>query len=389
LPTEGLEAALVDDLHRVLTSLNRSIYAPPLQPAASGDASPDAGQHRRKLTAVNDDGPGDRGESPLSAMDSDFPPWRTGRRRRMSGGAKLAVALAAAILVGGAVAVLPVTHGTVERPAKEDVRRALNTASVPPPLEPKAAARPNEAEPVEASVSGAVVLPSGATIAGRPALASVDASPPLSGKPASELAAISLSIDARPTGVSSDLAGNLTATDRAVPAAEGVVEERSEDSGLSTPPASSTAPELAAIAPQERQPDIAEPPEDAAAIPKQEDKPAEGPALGAMTVRSAVNMRKGPDNDAAVVGVVPAGRRVDVIECKMWCRIAFNGRSGWVFKSFLSGFDTPARPKARQAAKPIVADNPKSPCEAPPTSSAFSLLRQGFGVGSGQKGCAK
>jgi len=69
---------------------------------------------------------------------------------------------------------------------------------------------------------------------------------------------------------------------------------------------------------------------------------------GAARVTSAVNMRSAPRKGAGVLGVVPAGTNVKVLSCDGWCQISYNGRKGWVYKSFLAAAkkqaaDTPAR----------------------------------------------
>lgn len=58
------------------------------------------------------------------------------------------------------------------------------------------------------------------------------------------------------------------------------------------------------------------------------------PAGGHTT--TAVNMRAKPDNNAAVVAVVPAGAQVVVASCNLWCQVRVNGKQGWIFKSFLA-----------------------------------------------------
>ncbi|MGB3390193.1 MAG: SH3 domain-containing protein [Pseudaminobacter sp.] len=52
-------------------------------------------------------------------------------------------------------------------------------------------------------------------------------------------------------------------------------------------------------------------------------------------IRTAVNMRASPDKDAKVLAVVPAKASVSVIECKSWCRIAFDGQEGYVYKRYV------------------------------------------------------
>jgi hypothetical protein len=66
------------------------------------------------------------------------------------------------------------------------------------------------------------------------------------------------------------------------------------------------------------------------------DEPADTDGAGRTAhVKTAVNMRASPDQDAKVLTVVPAKASVNVIECKSWCKIAFDGREGWVYKSFV------------------------------------------------------
>jgi hypothetical protein len=54
-------------------------------------------------------------------------------------------------------------------------------------------------------------------------------------------------------------------------------------------------------------------------------------------VTTHVNMRAGPDNDAAVVVVVPEGRNVDVVECNQWCEVIYDGRQGFIHRKFVTG----------------------------------------------------
>lgn len=52
-------------------------------------------------------------------------------------------------------------------------------------------------------------------------------------------------------------------------------------------------------------------------------------------IRTAVNMRASPDKDARVLAVVPAKASVDVIECNSWCKIAYEGQEGYVYKRYV------------------------------------------------------
>ncbi len=76
-------------------------------------------------------------------------------------------------------------------------------------------------------------------------------------------------------------------------------------------------------------------------------KPGGIPA-GSARVTSAVNLRSSPKKGAGVLTVVPAGSAVDVLSCDSWCRISWNGRTGWVYKNFLAG--SAGKQKAAQAA---------------------------------------
>jgi hypothetical protein len=57
-------------------------------------------------------------------------------------------------------------------------------------------------------------------------------------------------------------------------------------------------------------------------------------------VTSHVNMRGGPDNDAAVIMVVPAGAEIRVVRCDFWCEVVFEGARGWIYKSFVARTDS-------------------------------------------------
>ncbi|MER2533549.1 MAG: SH3 domain-containing protein [Rhizobiaceae bacterium] len=53
------------------------------------------------------------------------------------------------------------------------------------------------------------------------------------------------------------------------------------------------------------------------------------------SIVSPVTLRARPAKGAKPIGTVPAKTRVQVFECKDWCRIEFDGKSGWVYKSFV------------------------------------------------------
>ncbi|AZO01618.1 SH3 domain-containing protein [Mesorhizobium sp. M9A.F.Ca.ET.002.03.1.2] len=49
----------------------------------------------------------------------------------------------------------------------------------------------------------------------------------------------------------------------------------------------------------------------------------------------AVTMRSGPKTSAAAIVTVPAKTSVEVMSCKKWCEIVYNGKRGWIYKRFI------------------------------------------------------
>jgi hypothetical protein len=72
-----------------------------------------------------------------------------------------------------------------------------------------------------------------------------------------------------------------------------------------------------------------------------------GVPAGTARVTAAVNMRSGPKKGAGVLMVVPAGSAVSVLSCNGWCQIAYDGRKGFVYKSYLAASN--ARPQKQNA----------------------------------------
>ncbi|KQU63986.1 hypothetical protein ASC75_15200 [Aminobacter sp. DSM 101952] len=64
-----------------------------------------------------------------------------------------------------------------------------------------------------------------------------------------------------------------------------------------------------------------------------EIKTSEGTRGG--TVKRSVNMRAKPQKGGAVLGVIPAKTAVEVVSCTQWCEIVFNGKRGYVYKSYV------------------------------------------------------
>ena len=104
-----------------------------------------------------------------------------------------------------------------------------------------------------------------------------------------------------------------------------------DTSGLSNEPAATpqAEPPAPAAAP-------AKPPAPAQIASIDSARPAEPrAAIRTAPVTTHVNMRASPDNDGKVVAVVPAGKDVEVVECKQWCEVSYNDQQGYIHKRFL------------------------------------------------------
>lgn len=52
-------------------------------------------------------------------------------------------------------------------------------------------------------------------------------------------------------------------------------------------------------------------------------------------IQAAVNMRSKPDNDAPTLTIIPAGASVEFFGCNFWCEVGFEGKRGFVYRSFV------------------------------------------------------
>lgn len=89
---------------------------------------------------------------------------------------------------------------------------------------------------------------------------------------------------------------------------------------------------LEAIQRREVEEDIGPPSEDQTASIGQ---PAASPKARATTTRY-VNMRSGPSDEAEIILVVPALVEVEAETDCNWCAVAYEGRNGYIYKTFLS-----------------------------------------------------
>lgn len=53
-------------------------------------------------------------------------------------------------------------------------------------------------------------------------------------------------------------------------------------------------------------------------------------------VKATVNMRTGPYNRTKSIAVVPARASVRVLRCNIWCKVAWNGKRGFVHRKFVN-----------------------------------------------------
>ncbi|TPK92992.1 MULTISPECIES: SH3 domain-containing protein [unclassified Mesorhizobium] len=72
---------------------------------------------------------------------------------------------------------------------------------------------------------------------------------------------------------------------------------------------------------------------DGAAQPKPKSQKVSAAANG--RILRAVTMRSGPKKGASAITTVPAKASVQVMNCKQWCEIVYNGKHGWVYKSYV------------------------------------------------------
>jgi uncharacterized protein YraI len=66
-------------------------------------------------------------------------------------------------------------------------------------------------------------------------------------------------------------------------------------------------------------------------------------ADGSATTTSNLNIRSGPGTTYRVIGVIPAGETITVIDCpsgSSWCSVDFGGKEGWSSAIYLTGLST-------------------------------------------------
>lgn len=64
-------------------------------------------------------------------------------------------------------------------------------------------------------------------------------------------------------------------------------------------------------------------------------KPRKVAATGSARILRTVTMRSAPKKGGTPIGTVPARTSVQLIGCKQWCEVVYNGKHGWVYKSYV------------------------------------------------------
>ena len=64
-------------------------------------------------------------------------------------------------------------------------------------------------------------------------------------------------------------------------------------------------------------------------------KAAEPAAKSNGKIVRSVNMRSRPATGSSTITVIPGGSSVGVVSCRYWCQVEYDGRRGYVYKSFL------------------------------------------------------
>ena len=83
----------------------------------------------------------------------------------------------------------------------------------------------------------------------------------------------------------------------------------------------------------ETQPQVPDAAANDAAQPKPKAQKAGAAANG--RILRAVTMRSGPKKGAGAITTVPAKASVQVMSCNKWCEIVYNGKRGWVYKTYV------------------------------------------------------
>ena len=97
------------------------------------------------------------------------------------------------------------------------------------------------------------------------------------------------------------------------------------------------------------------------------------PAKRTTRTTSDVKLRARGSNAANVIGVIPRGSEVAVVRCSSWCEVSFEGKRGWVYSGFVSGYQG-RRQAASRAAPASEKATAQAAAEAKPRNTLASRL---------------
>jgi uncharacterized protein YraI len=152
---------------------------------------------------------------------------------------------------------------------------------------------------------------------------------------------------------------------------------RSEDAG---PDVLAYAAPGAATDPQETAATVQRPLQ--IVLPEEPPAPPSAAAVREVTVRSAVNMRSGPGSNNRVILVIPRRAKVELHGCDQWCKVGYDGRIGYIYKSFVPGqggsarATSPSRSSAEPAKTVAVVSTVEQPDANAPAAPDRTLERQ-------------
>ncbi len=222
----------------------------------------------------------------------------------------------AVTLVGGLALIVLLGTFLGREAGKDHSQPAVVSASVSDVEQPAAQASPVAAQPETSGASGTPDQNVVAAAAGKPAVPSVESAGQLL-EPVT-LAGSGSAFQPDPGRTSSILPAKpgISAFAPSVPVAE------SEDE----------IAKLEAIQRREVEADVGAP---------SEEETASIGAIGASSMQQAtttryVNMRSGPADDSEVLLVVPALEKIEAETDCDWCSVRYDGRTGYIYKTFLS-----------------------------------------------------
>lgn len=144
-------------------------------------------------------------------------------------------------------------------------------------------------------------------------------------------------------------------------------------------------------------PQLVEPDKAATVAPRRTALPAPSaplapaPSTAHVVTASSLNLRSGPGTTSAVVGSLPRGRAVEVIETRQgWARLRVQGQGeGWVAARYLAPAPpgTSARPVTRTALPAAPQRRPAVPGGADLTRARAQIIRQSIAAYPGPCPC--